>query len=362
MKNKILKFLYFVSILFIISCGKEEKKEIVRPVKIQEINLSGNEKLVLDFTSKVSATTETKLAFKIAGTIKQINFEKGDFVKKGEEIAVLDSTDYKLNLEVFSKKYEAAKAVANNANLQFARAEKLHSANALSQKDFDEIQAKKTVANSMFKEARAGFNNARNTLKDTKLLAPYDGYIDKKIVDVGTVVNSGLPVISFISNDISDIQINVSLKDIENLKNAKKIVFKDDNMGNIYPLKIKNISQTPDATKLTYPIDLTFKDEGANKNFSAGETGNVQVEVEKKVGKDILIPLSAVFEENGANVYLFKEGLAVKTKVKIGDLSRNNKIIILDGLKNGDKVIIAGVSKLTDGNRVRELKEKKQED
>ncbi|PID67158.1 MAG: efflux transporter periplasmic adaptor subunit [Fusobacteriales bacterium] len=401
-KKKFLKILCVASILFLISCGKEEKKEVIRPVKIEEVKTNGSEKLVLDFPSKVSATNETRLAFKHSGTIKKINFEKGTFVKKGEVIALLDEEDYKLNLEVFSKKYDSAKAMANNAKLQFARAEKLYKAKALSKKDYDDIVAKKTVAISMFKEATAGLKNAKNTLRETKLVAPYDGYIDKKLVDVGSVVNAGFPVVSFISDNISDIKINVSLKDIKNLENAEKIIFKvdraEEKKNKEYLLKIKNISQTPDITKLTYPVTLTFKEIGAtaetsspvaldgvasphnpdkkNKNleekkdvateqtsshiFSAGETGTVKVEVKRELGTDILLPLSAIFEKDKeTNVYLFKDSVAVKTKVKIGNLTQDNKIIILEGLKNGDKVITAGISKLADGTKVRELKEKK---
>ncbi|MBS9775958.1 MAG: efflux RND transporter periplasmic adaptor subunit [Fusobacterium sp.] len=407
-KKNILKFLCIASTLFLISCGKEEKKEFIRPVKVEEVKTNGSEKLVLDFPSKVSSTSETKLAFKHAGTIKKINFEKGDFVKKGEVIAEMDETDYKLNLEVFSKKFDSAKAMADNAKLQFARAQKLYKAKALSQKDYDDIVAKKTVAISMFKEATAGLQNARNTLNETKLIAPYDGYIDKKLVDVGSVMNAGFPVVSFISNDISDIKINVSLKDIKNLENAKKIIFKvdraEENKNKEYLLKIKNISQTPDITKLTYPVTLTFKEVGATAetsspvaldggasphdpdkknespskkeekiniarehapssddkpNFSAGETGTVQVEIERKLGTEILLPLSAIFEEKGENVYLLKDGRAIKQPIKIGSLAQDNKIIVLEGLKNGDKVITAGISKITVGTKVRELKEKK---
>ena len=54
-------------------------------------------------------------------------------------------------------------------------------------------------------------------------------------------------------------------------------------------------------------------------------------------------------------VYLFKNGIAVKTAVEIGELRETNKISIVKGLKTGDKVIVAGVSKLVDGDRVKLL-------
>ena len=79
------------------------------------------------------------------------------------------------------------------------------------------------------------------------------------------------------------------------------------------------------------------------------------ISVKNSENPEILIPLNALFEDNGSNVYLFKNGIAVKTAVEIGELRETNKISIVKGLKNGDKVIVAGVSKLVDGDKVKLL-------
>lgn len=346
--------LLFLILLIFTACKKEEKEEVIRPVKIQEINSLENN-YSIDFPAQISPTQKTILSFKHAGTIKDIKFKSGDFVKKGQVIVVMDDKDYKINLEAFSKKYEAAKAVSQNAELQFSRAEKLYKANALSKKDYDNALMQRTVAISSFKEASVGLENAKNTLNDTKITAPYDGYIDKKIAEVGTVVPEGGPVISFISNQMTDILVNVSLKDIENIKNSSDIIFKDNSSEKIYPLIISNIAQNPDFINLTYPVTFTFSDLSKNEKFLSGQTGTVTITVKDNGNQEILIPLSALFEDNGSNVYLFKNGVAVKTPVEIGELRDTNKINILHGLKNGDKVIVAGVSKLADGEKVKVL-------
>ena len=267
----------------------------------------------------------------------------------------MDNKDYMVNLEAFSKKYEAAKAVAQNAEVQFSRAEKLYKGGALAKKDYDNAVMQKNVAISTFKEASAGLENARNTLNDTKIIAPYDGYIDKKIVEAGTVIPEGGPVISFISNEITDISVNASLKDLENIKNASNIIFKDNLSEKVYPLKIKSIAQNPDSINLTYPVTFTFSNLGKDEKFLSGQTGTVTISVKNNGNQEILIPLDALFEDNGSNVYLFKNGIAVKTAVEIGELRETDKISIVKGLKSGDKVIVAGVSKLADGEKVKIL-------
>ena len=352
MKKYILVFLL---IFLFTACKKEAKEEMIRAVKIQEINSIQNENFNIDFPAQISPSQKTVLAFKYAGKIKSINFESGDFVKKGQVIAIIDDTDYKVNLDAFSKKYEAAKAVAQNAEQQFARAETLYKGDALAKKDYDNALMQRNVAISTFKEASAGLQNARNTLNDTKIVAPYDGYIDKKVVDVGTVVPEGGPVVSFISNEITDISVNASVRDIEYIKNAENIVFKDSGSDKIYSLKIKSIAQNPDSINLTYPVVFTFSELSENDKFLSGQTGTVTIVVKNKGKEEILIPINAVFEDKGSNVYLFKDGKAIKTPIELGELRETDKISVVKGLKTGDKVIVAGVSKLADGDKVKLL-------
>ena len=352
MKKYILVFLL---IFLFTACKKEAKEEMIRAVKIQEINSMQDENFNIEFPAQISPSQKTVLAFKYAGKIKSINFESGDFVKKGQVIAIIDDTDYKVNLDAFSKKYEAAKAVAQNAEQQFARAETLYRGDALAKKDYDNALMQRNVAISTFKEASAGLQNARNTLNDTKIVAPYDGYIDKKVVDVGTVVPEGAPVVSFISNEITDISVNASVRDIEYIKNAENINFKDSTSDKIYNLKIKSIAQNPDSINLTYPVVFTFSELSENDKFLSGQTGTVTIVVKNKGKEEILIPINAVFEDKGSNVYLFKDGKAIKTPIELGELRETDKISVVKGLKTGDKVIVAGISKLADGDKVKLL-------
>ena len=352
MKKYILVFLL---IFLFTACKKEAKEEMIRAVKIQEINSMQDENFNIEFPAQISPSQKTVLAFKYAGKIKSINFESGDFVKKGQVIAIIDDTDYKVNLDAFSKKYEAAKAVAQNAEQQFARAETLYKGDALAKKDYDNALMQRNVAISTFKEASAGLQNARNTLNDTKIVAPYDGYIDKKVVDVGTVVPEGGPVVSFISDEITDISVNASVRDIEYIKNAENINFKDSTSDKIYNLKIKSIAQNPDSINLTYPVVFTFSELSENDKFLSGQTGTVTIVVKNKGKEEILIPINAVFEDKGSNVYLFKDGKAIKTPIELGELRETDKISVVKGLKTGDKVIVAGVSKLADGDKVKLL-------
>ena len=91
MKTKYI--LVFLLLFIFTACKKDIEEEVIRPVKIQEINSSQNENFNIDFPAQISPTQKTILAFKYAGKIKNINFESGDFVKKGQVIATIDDSD-----------------------------------------------------------------------------------------------------------------------------------------------------------------------------------------------------------------------------------------------------------------------------
>jgi len=111
-----------------------------------------------------------------------------------------------------------------------------------------------------------------------------------------------------------------------------------------------------DVHEVILDKDITVGATGVkNSLMQAGQTGTVTIVVKNKGKEEILIPINAVFEDKGSNVYLFKDGKAIKTPIELGELRETDKISVVKGLKTGDKVIVAGVSKLADGDKVKLL-------
>ncbi|MFV0580108.1 MAG: efflux RND transporter periplasmic adaptor subunit [Fusobacterium ulcerans] len=357
MKNRRIKSLILIaaSILLISSCGKEQGGEkIIRPVKIMEIKNSD----AVEYFSFSGITTPSKeiiLSFKIAGPLESMNLTQGQSIKKDEVLAKMDSRDYIINLEVYRKKYEAAKASADNAVLQYNRAEKLYRADAMTKKNFDMVTAQKKAAVSLLKEAQQGVENAQNKLKDTELKAPYSGYISRKFVDAGSVVNAGTPVVSLSAEDNPEVTISIASKDIDTLKNAVSFTFvPNDSEEKEYQLKLKEIGKNPEFSKLTYPVVFELLNADG---IRMGMSGKVTASVKRNDNSPIIIPASALFEDNGSKVYIYENGTAKTREVKIGNLYPDGNIIILEGLNKNDKVITAGVNTISDGEKVKLIPE-----
>ncbi|RXZ69338.1 efflux RND transporter periplasmic adaptor subunit [Fusobacterium necrophorum] len=348
--------IFLISSFCFLSCGKKAEEERIRPVKIQEIGKESSEEIILEYPASIQAKQETVLSFQVAGKVENIFVNVGDFVKKGQILAKLEEQDYNLNMEANRQKFEASRAVAENAKLQFERVKTLYQNNAIAKKEYDMVLSQYKSAIAAEKANQAAFSHSQNEFQYGVLRASYDGFISKKMGEVGSVIAAGTPIFVLSSKEVSEVAIQVGSKDLEKIKSGKEFHFiLDDDKTKHYPLHLKSVSSTPDMTKLSYPVllELTKQEE---KNLYAGMSGTVHVVLPKENMEEIRLPISAIFEENGSFVYLYGANNRVeKREVRLGELRGNGEIQILSGLKRGEKVIVAGVATIHEGQAVKPL-------
>lgn len=352
MKQNKMKYVIIMMLgMLLLGCGKKEhKEEIIRPVAILDLGEQSSN-YTMEFPGLVVADNDTILAFKIPGSISKINVLPGDPVKKGQIIATLDESDYKVNLEANTKQYDAAKAGYDNMVQQYKRAVILHDGKAMSDKNFDIVTAQYKASLATLKAAEQGVKNAKNRVEDTKLKAPFDGYIGKRILDEGSVVSAATPVVSVVSQGKPRVDINVAGKDIQNIEKAESFVFKANDKT--FNLKLIKIGKNTDLLKLTYPVTFEFVDE--NPGLIVGSSGSVAVNIANPDNGEITVPISALFDKDGSCVYLYQDGTVKAQRVELGALKSGGNITIIKGLKKDDKVVVAGVNTVTEGEKVKVL-------
>ncbi|KDE70555.1 RND transporter [Fusobacterium necrophorum DAB] len=348
--------IFLISSFCFLSCGKKEEEERIRPVKIQEIGRESSEEITLEYPASIQAKQETVLSFQVAGKVENIFVNVGDFVKKGQILAKLEEQDYNLNMEANRQKFEASRAVAENARLQFERVKTLYQNNAIAKKEYDTVLSQYKSAIAAEKANQAAFSHSQNEFHYGILRASYDGFISKKMGEVGSVVAAGTPIFVLSSEEVSEVAIQVGSKDLEKIKLGKDFhLILDDDKTKHYPLHLKSVSSTPDMTKASYPVLLELIQQ-EEKNLYAGMSGTVRVVLPKEDMGEIRLPISAIFEENGSFVYLYgANNRAEKREVSLGELRGNGEIQILSGLKQGEKVIVAGVATIHEGQAIKPL-------
>ncbi|MGB8773650.1 MAG: efflux RND transporter periplasmic adaptor subunit, partial [Terriglobales bacterium] len=153
----------------------------------------------LRFSAIVTADSEVSLAFRIPGyviSLKQVrgqdgrmrDLAEGDRVSRGAVLVRIRSSEYEDNVHQASSQAAAAEAVALKAKLDFDRATHLYDSESITKPDFDSARAQYDASEEQLKSARALTSEAEISLRDTSLIAPFNGDIVKKAVEPGAFV------------------------------------------------------------------------------------------------------------------------------------------------------------------------------
>ncbi len=342
-------FLISLFVMFSAGCGKEEKqekREVVRPVKTMTVQ-DANRLLTIGFPAKVRASRRAVLSFKVSGPLVQLPVEEGQKVEKEDLIAQIDKRDFLNAVKEALAKYKEAEQ-------QFRRYKELYAKKQVSSADFDRYRAARDVA-------KARLQNARNALCDTTLLAPFAGVIAKRYVENFYKVKAKEPVVFL--QDISRIELLVNVPElvmaaIREKSDGTVVASFESIPGKTFPLELKEYSTEADPATQTYQI-VFITSQPSEANILPGMTATVTAALKPDQGQEpeIIVPALAVLDAPGNRPYVWvfdpSQGLVHRRYVKIGRLKDSGSVRIKEGLKAGEIIVIAGVTKLKEGMKVR---------
>jgi len=337
------------SVLLLVGCDKKEEPkpvEVIRPVKLMKVQAGT---VIADYSlpGQVRAARRAELSFKVSGPLVALPVEEGQHVKKGELIAQIQKRDFLTALE-------EARARALEAEKQFKRYKELYAKKQVSRADYDRYRAARDVA-------RARLEDAANALKDTTLRAPFDGVIARRYVENFQKVQAKEPIVSL--QDISRIEILVNVPELQ------MAALKEEGPGKVYavfesipgkkfPLTMKEFSTQADPATQTYQVVFVMS-QPEEASILPGMTAMVTAETTRGVsGKKVIrIPAIAVMEGAGKQPYVWvydeKSSTVHKQPVKVGRLTGSEDIFIEEGLKGGETIVVAGLTQLEEGMKVR---------
>ena len=338
-------FSLFGLILLMCACGNSQTKQDRGKATVQADTVKSYQgELSIIYPGKIKAASEVKLSFRVAGPIRAVLPEVGAFVKKGELIAEIDPRDYEIQLSATEAEYNQVKEEAG-------RVIELYKRGSVPVNDYDK-------AVSGLKQITAKYNAHKNALADTRLTAPFDGYIQKKYYDSHETVAAGYPVVSMINSNYFDVDIDIPSSDF-----VRQGLFKsfsctiDVFPGQVFPLELIEITRKANLNQL-YRMRLRLKPV-PGVDIAAGMSVNVTIEYNPNEEVLTVIPLSAMFEENGASavwVYNPKTQSVTKRVIQLSRLLKTGELIVSEGLAAGEIVVSAGVHSLKEGMSVELLK------
>lgn len=209
-----IRQLVFLTVLFgLVACGSNEpvdKLETAAPKVVAWLSLSRPEVAVERLLSgQVSAAERTRLSFQAQGQIDRIKVKVGQRFSAGQTLAVLDKTNYRLQLQQATANLNTAVAQRNQAQIEVQRRAELVKTKVIPKAQLDSFRLQLTSAEQAIKAAEAQLQLVKKQLKDTDLIAPFDGSITAKLAEVGQLVSSSVPIFSVETSQLPEVSFSI---------------------------------------------------------------------------------------------------------------------------------------------------------
>lgn len=324
------------------SCSKQEKVENrIQYVKTDTVRGMGEQEDML-FPGKVKAAEDVSVAFRVSGTIQRIFVKQGSYVHRGQLLAQMDARDYQLQLSATQAEYNQVKAEAERVMALYADNSTTANNNDKAVYGLQQITAK--------------LDNHKNQLADTKLYAPFDGYVQECLFQEHETVAAGMPIISMINSGMPEVEINLPASSYMERQNMGNFTCTFDVFpGEVFPLQLISVNQKANANQL-YTMRLKINGTSKDKVPAAGMATMVKVTMQKGAGRNLSVPSTAVFNQDGKNfVFVVKNNTLQKKAVNVAELNSKGKAIVSGDIKASDVIVATGVHVLKEGQKVEPL-------
>ncbi|SMO38102.1 RND family efflux transporter, MFP subunit [Saccharicrinis carchari] len=344
--KQILTAVSLLLVLAIYSCGSNKKeKEIVVNVKTDTVEVYGNSKSAA-FPGRIKAGDDINLSFRIAGPIASIHASPGNFVKKGDVLAQIDPRDYRTQLAATEAQYRQIKNEAE-------RIITLYEKKGVSENDYY-----KAVYG--LKQITAKYDAHKNALADTKLIAPFDGYVQKTYYSAKETVNAGMPVLSMIGTSVMEVEINIPSNVYAKKDQIESFICTSDIYpGKVYPLEMAGMNRKANLNEL-YTVYLNLITPEGYPPLTPGMNVKVGVQYKNTSQERYLVPINALISgKTGSSVWVYNANNSTISNREITTDGINNRgyAIVVEGLQRGEVVVSAGASSLKEGQKVKPIQQ-----
>ncbi len=350
-------FLFLLAALLLSGCEKPEEprgEPPIRPVKTMLVS-AGNAGGVRQFPARIDSLNKADLAFRVPGKVQEILVSEGEEVEKGQLLARLDDTDYRIVVNDRQASFDKAKK-------DFQRAKKLIKEGYISRTDYDKLEA-------AFKSARAALEAARQDLAYTRLKAPFAGTVAKRYVEQFEEVRPNQPVLALSDTSLLKVIFDVPENIIQTIRRSNEgggveVWASFDTLPDKrFPLRFLEVSTRADPQTQTFKVTFTMP-RPEQLNVLPGMTANVTVDLTRvqRITQGQMLPLTAVTADAALDpiVWMVDDDTTVHAqKVKLGEM-HGARIEVLEGVQDGMRVVTAGTPYLAEGMKVRLMPEKEQ--
>ena len=323
----------------------------------------------LRFSAVVEPDAQVPLSFRIPGyviALKQVrgqdgrmrDLDEGDRVSKSAVLVRIRASEYQDKVRQATSETAAAEAVALKAKLDFDRATRLYDSQSITKPDFDAAQAQYDASQEQVRAAQAQTSEAQIALRDTSLVAPFEGDIVKKSVDLGAFVGPGVPAFALAKTDLVKIVVGVPDTVVRSIKLGQPVeVAIDAFPTRTFHARISRMSSAADPVTRNFDVEVAIPNR--DHLLKVGMIGSLQLAdgASEPRPSSLQVPLSAIVQAKDGKYGVFVISnsnageVATLRSVEIGAVNGTD-IAIVSGLSAGNQIITTGANLLKDGQRV----------
>ena len=315
--------------------GKNRDNKKKTNVRVLEVNL---ESLNIESTYVGNLLPNQRLIMKseIDGVIENIYFDEGDEIVTNKKLLDISTKELSIKLKI-------ALAESKLAEINLNRDEELAKKNLIANAQLDQTRT--------FAE-RASLNKelAKINLNKSLIKSPLKGTVKTRFVKIGEFVRKGDRLVEILEVDRILVKVNISEQEILQIKIGQKVdivlyILENKKVEG----QVKKIGLEADASNRTFPVEI----EVDNRERELRPGMLARATFTQRVNQDqVVVPRHAIMERDmGRIVYVVDNGIAVQRKVAIG-ITQREKVQVIMGLSKGEKLVIEGHTKLTDGEEI----------
>ena len=287
-------------------------------------------------TASLEAEEEATVVARVGGVVQQIFVEEGAYVEAGQALAQLD--DERLRLEL-----ERAEAELNKLKRIFERNQQVYEKQLISTEEFERIK-------SDYETQKVARDLAKMQLEYTTVRAPISGVVSARHIKAGNMISQNEPAFRVTDFDPLRAVIHVPERELNKLREGQTATLRFDALpGEVFSGRVKLISPTVDPETGTFRAIVEVRD--PSRQVKPGMFGRVRIQYDQRENT-LLIPKQAVLEEDDESaVFVIQDTVAVRRVVTTG-YANGDRIEILDGVAQGERIVITGQATLQDSAKV----------
>jgi len=325
-------------------CGQGKPEEPQRPrVKVQTVQ-STDFAAPVSLTGDIQARVQTQLSFRVGGKIIKRMVDVGDRVSARQVLAQLDPKDLQTNVDSAKAAVFAEQARVTQTQAAFVRQQKLLPKGYTSQSEYDSAQAALRSSQSALAAANAQLASAREQLSYTDLIAEAPGIITARQAEVGQVVQATVPIFSLARDGERDAVFNVYESLFVQPAGDQQVpvsLVEDPKVKTTG--KVREVTPAVSAQTGTLQVKVALAGLPPGMNLGSVVSGTLSGPAKPSIE----LPWSALTKD-GSDPAVWRVDAQNKVSLKKVTVARylTGKVVVGDGLQDGDKIVVAGVQLL----------------